>query len=110
MISEDPCSNETLKKSYALILPYIDQITPLIISLFSSQPDLLGEASRVMSIAPIDFIGITLPHTLPELFASCDQKVLRKNCLLKRLRYYSNTLTESWHIFSFRTRPPRQRL
>jgi serine/threonine-protein kinase ATR len=54
----------------------MDQIAPFIITRFSSQPDLLGEACRVMSIAPIDFIGITLPRTLPELFASCDQRVL----------------------------------
>ena len=54
----------------------MDQIAPFIITRFSSEPDLLGEACRVMSIAPIDFIGITLPRTLPELFASCDQRVL----------------------------------
>ena len=48
----------------------MDQIAPFIITRFSSQPDLLGEACRVMSIAPIDFIGITLPRTLPELFAT----------------------------------------
>ena len=64
------------KSSYALILPYMDQIAPFIITRLSSQPDLLSEACRVMSIAPIDFIGITLPRTLPELFASCDQRVL----------------------------------
>ena len=64
------------KTPYALILPYMDQIAPFIITRFSSEPDLLGEACRVMSIAPIDFIGITLPRTLPELFASCDQRVL----------------------------------
>ena len=29
-----------------------------------------------MSISPIYFIGITLPRTLAELFASCYQKVL----------------------------------
>jgi serine/threonine-protein kinase ATR len=54
----------------------MDQIAPFIITRFSAQPDLLGEACRVMSIAPIDFIGITLPRTLPELFASCNQRVL----------------------------------
>jgi len=64
------------KTSYSLILPYMDQIAPFIITRLSSQPDLLGEACRLMPMAPIDFIGITLPRTLPELFANCDQRVL----------------------------------
>jgi serine/threonine-protein kinase ATR len=61
---------------YKLIHPYQDQIAPFIIKRLSTQPDILGEACRVMAIAPADFITITLPHTLPQIFASCDQKVL----------------------------------
>ena len=86
MISEDPSSNETLQKSsYALILPYMDHIAPYIVTRFSSQLDLLGEACRVMSIAPIDFIGINLSRTLPELSASYDQKALELELIAKEL-------------------------
>ena len=66
--------------SYAPILPYMDHIAPFIVTRFSSQPDLLGEACRVMSIFPIDFIEITLPRTLAELFASCYQKSIGTYC------------------------------
>lgn len=61
---------------YKLIHPYQDQIAPFIIKRLPTQPDLLAEACHVMSIAPADFITITLPRTLPEVFASCDQRVL----------------------------------
>ena len=66
--------------SYALILPYMDHIAPFIVTRFSSQQDLLGEACRVISIFPIDFIEIILPRTLAELFASCDQKSIGTYC------------------------------
>ncbi|KDR84098.1 hypothetical protein GALMADRAFT_219929 [Galerina marginata CBS 339.88] len=64
------------KAPYSLILPYLDQVAPYIIKQLPIQRDLLGEACRVMSIAPADFIVTTLPRTLPDLFATCDQKVL----------------------------------
>jgi len=64
------------KAPYSLILPFFDQVAPFIVQRLPIQPDLLGEACRVMGIATADFIMITLPRTLPELFASCDQKVL----------------------------------
>ncbi|KAF8961112.1 hypothetical protein BDZ97DRAFT_1664899 [Flammula alnicola] len=78
------------KAPYSLILPYLDQIAPFIIKRLSTQPDLLGEACRVMSIAPADFIVITLPRTLPELFASCDQKAL--DSITKELSTKASTL------------------
>jgi len=64
------------KAPYSLILPYLDQIAPFIIKRLPTQPDLLGEACRVMAIAPADFIVITLPRTLPSVFADCDRRVL----------------------------------
>ncbi|KAF8165694.1 hypothetical protein B0H34DRAFT_690087 [Crassisporium funariophilum] len=64
------------KTPYSLVLPFMDQIAPFIITRLSTHPDLIGEACRLMSIAPADFIAITLPRTLPQLFASCDQRVL----------------------------------
>lgn len=75
---------------YKLIHPYQDQIAPFIIKRLSTQPDILGEACRVMTIAPADFITITLPHTLPQIFASCDQKVLDQ--ITKTLHIKASTL------------------
>ncbi|KAF9534591.1 hypothetical protein CPB83DRAFT_754578 [Crepidotus variabilis] len=64
------------KAPYLLLLPYQDKIAPFIIERLPVQPDLLSEACRVMSSAPSDFINITLPYTLPIIFASCNQGVL----------------------------------
>lgn len=75
---------------YKLIHPYQDQIAPFVIKRLSTQPDILGEACRVMTIAPADFITITLPHTLPQIFASCDQKVLDQ--ITKTLHIKASTL------------------
>lgn len=64
------------KTPYSLILPFMNQVAPYILKQLPMQPDLLKEACRLMSIAPADFIVITLPRTLPELFADCDAKAL----------------------------------
>ena len=45
-----------------------------------------------MSISPINFIGITLPRTLPKLFASCDQKVLLLELIAKELSTKASSL------------------
>ena len=75
---------------YKLIHPFHDQIAPFIIKRLHQQPDLLGQACQVMSIAPADFITITLPRTLPELFATCDQKFL--DAITKTLSTKASTL------------------
>lgn len=50
-----------------------------------------------MSIAPGDFIAITLPRTLPSVFGTCDQRVL--NAISKELsRKPSNMLLKHCHI------------
>ena len=45
-----------------------------------------------MSISPIDFIGITLPRTLPELYASCNQRVLLLELIAKELSTKASSL------------------
>ena len=75
MISEDPFTNETLQK--VIIRSYSALLGPHCSFhhySFSSQPDLLGEACPVISIAPIDFIGITLPRTLPECLSAATKE------------------------------------
>ncbi|TFK43883.1 hypothetical protein BDQ12DRAFT_199518 [Crucibulum laeve] len=64
------------KTPYALLLPFMDQIAPFLVCQMCIQPSLLSEACRLMSIAPGDFISITLPRTLPQVFAECKLPVL----------------------------------
>ncbi|KAI0938155.1 hypothetical protein AcV7_003428 [Taiwanofungus camphoratus] len=64
------------KTAYSLVLPYIDQIAPFLVARLCTQPNLLVEACRFLSISPADFILVTLEHTLPHIFVSCDAKVL----------------------------------
>lgn len=66
------------KPTYSLIYPYMNQIAPYILEQLPLQPELLGEACHVMGVAPRDFIHLTLPRTLPVLFATGDVKVLNK--------------------------------
>ncbi|KAJ7581045.1 hypothetical protein C8J56DRAFT_793738 [Mycena floridula] len=61
---------------YPLLLPYLDKIAPFVVSRICTQPSLLMEYCRLVSIAPADFITLTLPRTLPSLFASRELKVL----------------------------------
>lgn len=65
--------NKTL---YTLLLPYLDQIAPFLVSKIASLPSLLLETCKLVSIAPADFIMVTAPRTLPPLFASCDAKAI----------------------------------
>lgn len=60
------------------MIPYLDKIAPFIVSRVCSQPVLLLEYSRLVSVAPKDFMTITLPRTLPPIVASRDFKVLQK--------------------------------
>ena len=110
MISEDPCFNETLQKVVIRSYSALHGDCPFYHYLFSSPLDLLYEACYVMSIAPIDFIGINLPRTLPELFASYDQRALEVIAKEVTTKASSLLLKHSWLIFFFQTRPPRQKL
>lgn len=65
--------NKTL---YALLVPYLDQVAPFLVSKISSLPSLLLETCKLMSMTPGDFITVTAPRTLPQLFASCDAKAI----------------------------------
>jgi serine/threonine-protein kinase ATR len=64
------------KSPYALIFPYMRQVAPFLIFRMCTKPSLLMESCRLMSISPTDFISVTLPRTLPQLFAGCELKVL----------------------------------
>lgn len=51
---------------------------------------LLLECCRFISMPPTDYISSTLPRTLPQLFANCEQKALEK--ISKELQVKLSTL------------------
>ena len=53
----------------------------------SLQPLLLHEACKVMSIAPSDFLNITLQYTLPSMCGNCDRTVL--DLIAKEIPHFS---------------------
>ncbi|KZT29389.1 hypothetical protein NEOLEDRAFT_1056118 [Neolentinus lepideus HHB14362 ss-1] len=63
---------------YSLISPYLGQIAPFLVSRILTEPTLLNESCRFMSISPTDFISTNLPRILPQLFATCNSKVLER--------------------------------
>lgn len=36
------------------------------------------EACRFLAVSPPDFMSLTLPHTLPKIFAACDSEILHR--------------------------------
>ena len=64
------------KSPYVLLSPYLDKIAPLLVSRMCTQPALLQETCRLISVAPAEFVTINLRRTLPHLFGNCELKVL----------------------------------
>jgi serine/threonine-protein kinase ATR len=53
-------------------------VAPYLVSRICTHPSLLAESCRFLAISPTDFITLTLPRTLPDLFANCNNKALDK--------------------------------
>ena len=66
------------KTPYKLLNPYIGEIARFLITQWTHQPALLLETCRLVSQDPSEFISVTLVHTLPSLFASCNISVIDK--------------------------------
>lgn len=66
------------KTPYLLLSPYLFSLAPMIVSSLVLQPNLLTETCRFLSLSPSDFLSVTLPHTLPRLFATCNADALQK--------------------------------
>ncbi|OBZ70466.1 Serine/threonine-protein kinase atr [Grifola frondosa] len=64
------------KTPYSLVSPFMDHIAPYLVARLCTQAYLLSEFCRFISVSPGDFLSVTLNRTLPQLFASCDLKVL----------------------------------
>lgn len=61
----------------------MEHISTYIVSVMPQRPNALVETCRFLSLSPNDFLSITLPHTLPQLFASCNSASL--DCLHQEL-------------------------
>ncbi|KAJ3818475.1 hypothetical protein EV361DRAFT_810329 [Lentinula raphanica] len=68
--------NHKKPSAYPLLLPYMDKIAPFLVSQMCSQPALISETCRLMCISITDFLRITLPKTLPTVFAKQDHQLL----------------------------------
>ncbi|KAH9060944.1 hypothetical protein EDB87DRAFT_1723684 [Lactarius vividus] len=66
------------KTPYKLLDPYIGEIARYLITHWPHQPVLLLETCRLVSQEPAEFISGTLVHTLPFLFANCNNAVIER--------------------------------
>ncbi|KAI5124851.1 hypothetical protein M0805_007285 [Coniferiporia weirii] len=64
------------KTPYMLVSPYMQEIATHVVSVMPRQPNALLETCRFLSLSRNDFLSVTLPHTLPQLFATCDSAAL----------------------------------
>lgn len=78
------------KTPYKLLDPYIGEIARFLITQWTHQPALLLETCRLVSQDPSEFISVTLVHTLPSLFASCNHSVIDK--IAQSLGLFPSTL------------------
>ncbi|EMD40504.1 hypothetical protein CERSUDRAFT_44292 [Gelatoporia subvermispora B] len=65
------------KTPYNFVSPFMDQIAPFVVTRLSTHPTLILEFCRFLSVSPLDFVSITLNRTLPQVFASCDSRILQ---------------------------------
>lgn len=66
------------KPPYALVLPFFPRVAPHIVLRKCTRPTLLAETCQFLSVRPRDFLSVTLPWTLPFVFANCDNRVLEE--------------------------------
>lgn len=66
------------KTPYKLLDPYIGEIARHLINEWPHQPALILETCRLVSQEPSEFISGTLVHTLPLLFATCNNDMIDK--------------------------------
>ncbi|KAG7097441.1 hypothetical protein E1B28_004786 [Marasmius oreades] len=76
--------------AYTLLLPHFDKLAPYLVSKICTDRTLLIEACKVLVMVPSDFIIVTLPRTLPVIFANRDTKVL--DALAKEINSKSSAI------------------
>ncbi|KAH9938115.1 uncharacterized protein B0H18DRAFT_1080892 [Fomitopsis serialis] len=96
------------KTPYALVSPYMVQVAPFILSKLCTQPMLLAESCRFLSLRSDGFVSATLHHTLPQLFGTCNVKALEAVARETRERISQLFLQYSHQIlaYAFRLQGP----
>ncbi|EKM59861.1 uncharacterized protein PHACADRAFT_181804 [Phanerochaete carnosa HHB-10118-sp] len=64
------------KATYNLLAPYLETIAPFVVGRLKTHPTTLLEVCNFVSSTPPAFLSVTLPYTLPGLFASRDRETL----------------------------------
>ncbi|KAG2115849.1 uncharacterized protein F5147DRAFT_751291 [Suillus discolor] len=67
-----------MKSPYILVSPYLSQVATFVVSRKCTNPMLIFEMCRFLSVHPADFITVTLPKTLPYLFANSEAKIIEE--------------------------------
>ncbi|KAG2155117.1 uncharacterized protein EDB93DRAFT_1266510 [Suillus bovinus] len=67
-----------MKSPYNLVSPYLSQVATFVVSRKCTNPMLIFETCRFLSVHPTDFVSVTLPKTLPYLFANSEAKVIEE--------------------------------
>ncbi|KAG2060248.1 hypothetical protein BDR06DRAFT_872755 [Suillus hirtellus] len=67
-----------MKSPYILVSPYLSQVATFVVSRKCTNPMLIFETCRFLSVHPTDFISVTLPKTLPYLFANSEAKIIEE--------------------------------
>ncbi|KDQ64194.1 hypothetical protein JAAARDRAFT_117891 [Jaapia argillacea MUCL 33604] len=89
------------KSPYGLVATYMNHIAPFLITRMCTQPTLMSEACRLLSVTPTDFVTATLPRTLPHLFASGEMKVLEMVAKETNKKLSTLFLNYSHHILAY---------
>ncbi|KAI6024462.1 hypothetical protein EDC04DRAFT_2869391 [Pisolithus marmoratus] len=89
------------KPPYALVLPFFPRVAPHVVLRKCTKPTLLAETCQFLSVRPRDFLSVTLPWTLPFVFANCDTKVLEEISTELEKTPASFFLSHSHDILSF---------
>ncbi|KAH7887463.1 hypothetical protein F5I97DRAFT_2009110, partial [Phlebopus sp. FC_14] len=66
------------KAPYGLVSPFLARIAPFVVARKYTKPILLAETCRCMGVHTNDFLSVTLPKTLPYIFANSEIKVLEE--------------------------------
>lgn len=89
------------KSIYSLLGRHIDRVAPFLVSRYYTQPGLLGETCRLMGMSVATFISMTRQQTYPQLFGSCDAKVLQSIARVLEVPVSALYLQESPQILAY---------
>ena len=103
-------SNFYKKTPYVLVDPFLPQLAPFLVSRIVSQPTLLSETCRFLGVKPDGFIYPTLEYTLPQLFATYNDKAIKAVIDQGGRNIVSLFMEHAHHIlaYAFRLQAPGQ--